>query len=216
VHLSTIVTRTAAGSAELALPAHGLSLTQRRFLTLLDMSCSVDELAHRHPTDAARLARDVTRLAQLGLVACDAPIAARGSISPPIAADASIPAPIGANASSPATIGANGSSAATGANASSRAPIVDDTPVAPLAVRLGPSAFAHRLRWFLLPIATGVVAWLAWQHWAAPPTAARGEPVAVDARPQATAHARNAPMTDPSRSQPVYSGARRPSGPVTS
>ena len=150
MHPSTIVTRTEAGNAELALPAHGLSLTQRRFLTLLDTSCSVDELARRHATDAARLERDLTRLAQLGLVARDAP------------------APAG-------------------------------PPAAPLAaVRLGPSALAHRLPFVLLPVAAAVAAWLAWQHWGAPATAL-APPDAVDARPPATAHAGPA-ATDP---QPI-------------
>ena len=70
---STVVTRTDAGSAELAVPAHGLSLTQRRFLTLLDTSCTVDELALRHRAEAAKVDRDLTRLVELGLVVCAVP-----------------------------------------------------------------------------------------------------------------------------------------------
>lgn len=73
VHSSTVVRRTEAGSAELAVPAHGLSLTQRRFLTLLDTSCSIDELARGHVA-AARLERDLARLTELGFVACTAPL----------------------------------------------------------------------------------------------------------------------------------------------
>jgi hypothetical protein len=73
VQSSTVVRRTDAGSAELAAPAHGLSLTQRRFLTLLDTSCTVDQLAARHPAEARKFERDITRLAELGLVACDVP-----------------------------------------------------------------------------------------------------------------------------------------------
>jgi TonB family protein len=72
---STVVTRTAAGSAELAEPAHGLSLSQRRFLTLLDTACSIDALAARHPGDGEKLRRDLARLASLGLVAFDSPAA---------------------------------------------------------------------------------------------------------------------------------------------
>src|SRR6476660_678807 len=53
VHSSTIRRRTPAGEAELAAPAQGLSLTQRRFLTLLDTSCDVGQM---------RLDRKSTRL----------------------------------------------------------------------------------------------------------------------------------------------------------
>jgi len=84
VHSSTVVRRTEAGNAELAVPAHGLSLAQRRFLTLLDTSCTVDELTHRHRAEAGKLDRDLTRLTRLGLVACDAPIPANdAALSPP-------------------------------------------------------------------------------------------------------------------------------------
>lgn len=70
---STVVTRTEAGSAELAVPAHGLSLNQRRYLTLLDTSCTVDDLALRHRAEAARVERDLARLTELGLVVCVIP-----------------------------------------------------------------------------------------------------------------------------------------------
>ena len=73
LHPSTVVRRTDAGSAELATPAHGLSLAQRRFLTLLDSACSVDEIAQRHRCEADKLGRDLARLATLGLVACEEP-----------------------------------------------------------------------------------------------------------------------------------------------
>ena len=73
MHPSTVVRRTDAGSAELATPAHGLSLAQRRFLTLLGTARSLDELAQRHPSEADRLERDLARLSTLGLVACEAP-----------------------------------------------------------------------------------------------------------------------------------------------
>jgi TonB family protein len=86
VQSSTVVRRTDAGSAELAAPAHGLSLTQRRFLTLLDTSCTVDQLAARHPAEARKFERDITRLAELGLVACDVPPPANEPIDTPMAA----------------------------------------------------------------------------------------------------------------------------------
>jgi hypothetical protein len=82
VDSSTIVQRTAAGNAELASAAHGLSLTQRRYLTLLDSSCSIDALALRHPAEPEKFERDVHRLLELGLVACVAPLAAVGKASP--------------------------------------------------------------------------------------------------------------------------------------
>jgi TonB family protein len=86
VQSSTVVTRTDAGSAELAVPAHGLSLTQRRFLTLLDTSCTVDELALRHRAEAAKVERDLTRLVDLGLVVCAAPAPANDAqVAPPAA-----------------------------------------------------------------------------------------------------------------------------------
>jgi len=85
VHSSTVVRRTEAGSVELAAPAHGLSLTQRRFLTLLDTSCTVDQLAARHPAEVRKFERDLTRLAELGLVACDVPVPANEAIETPMA-----------------------------------------------------------------------------------------------------------------------------------
>jgi periplasmic protein TonB len=65
--------RTSAGEAELAAPAQGLSLTQRRFLTLLDTSCDVGQMRLRHTGDPEKFARDLARLAQMGLVACEMP-----------------------------------------------------------------------------------------------------------------------------------------------
>jgi hypothetical protein len=76
VHASTILSRTPAGEAELAAPAHGLSLTQRRYLTLLDTSCPVERILLRHPADPAKFERDIARLAHFGLVACAAAAAA--------------------------------------------------------------------------------------------------------------------------------------------
>jgi len=73
VHSSTILRRTPAGEAELATPAQGLSLTQRRFLTLLDTSCDVGQMRLRHTGDPEKFARDLARLAHMGLVACEMP-----------------------------------------------------------------------------------------------------------------------------------------------
>src|SRR5579862_4836262 len=53
VRSSIVVIRSEAGSAELAVPAHGLSLTQRRFLTLLDTSCTLEELGLRQRSSSA-------------------------------------------------------------------------------------------------------------------------------------------------------------------
>ena len=77
---STFVRRTDAGSAELVAPAHGLSLTQRRFLTLLDTECRLEELALRHPGPLDKLERDLARLTMLGLVVCETPDAANDAI----------------------------------------------------------------------------------------------------------------------------------------
>jgi periplasmic protein TonB len=76
VQSSTILRRTPAGEAELAAPAQGLSLTQRRFLTLLDTSSDVGQMRLRHAGDPEKFDRDLARLAQMGLVACETPPAA--------------------------------------------------------------------------------------------------------------------------------------------
>ena len=70
---STILRRTPAGEAELAAPAQGLSLTQRRFLTLLDTSCDVGQMRLRHAGDPEKFDRDLARLARMGFVACETP-----------------------------------------------------------------------------------------------------------------------------------------------
>jgi TonB family protein len=93
VQSSTVVRRTDAGSAELGAPAHGLSLTQRRFLTLLDTSCTVDELAVRHPAEAQKFERDLARLAELGLVACSVPRPANEVIGAPVVVPVRLGAP---------------------------------------------------------------------------------------------------------------------------
>lgn len=65
---TTLLSRTAAGDAELAAARHGLSIPQRRILTLLDTPARLDGLAARHPSDREWIARDVVRLVQCGLV----------------------------------------------------------------------------------------------------------------------------------------------------
>jgi protein TonB len=70
---STLCARTAAGEAELATPSQGLALGQRRVLTLLQNPIAVDELAQRHRLEPEKLARDLTRLADLRLVVLQGP-----------------------------------------------------------------------------------------------------------------------------------------------
>ena len=101
---STVVLRTDAGRAELATPAHGLSIVQRRFLTLLDTACSVDELAHRHRLDADRLERDLARLATLGLVACMEPAPANDPFAGDAANEPLAKRPAGVRLAAPRTL----------------------------------------------------------------------------------------------------------------
>jgi periplasmic protein TonB len=70
---STLCARTTAGEAELATPSQGLALGQRRVLTLLQDPVAVDELAERHRLDPDKLARDLTRLADLKLIVLQRP-----------------------------------------------------------------------------------------------------------------------------------------------
>lgn len=82
VESSAIVERTAAGNIELAAAAHGLSLMQRRFLTLIDSACTLEALARRYPVERGNIERDLTRLIQLGLVTCESPVAANSDEAP--------------------------------------------------------------------------------------------------------------------------------------
>ena len=70
---STLCARTSAGEAELATPSQGLSLGQRRVLTLVENPVAVDELAQRHRLEPEKLARDLTRLADLRLIVLQGP-----------------------------------------------------------------------------------------------------------------------------------------------
>ena len=70
---STLCARTTAGETELATPSQGLSLGQRRVLTLLQSPAAVDEVAQKHGLEPDKLARDLTRLAELRLVVLQGP-----------------------------------------------------------------------------------------------------------------------------------------------
>ena len=65
---SALCARTPAGAAELALPSKGLSLGQRRVLTWLENPAAADELSQKHHLEPNKLARDLTRLAELRLI----------------------------------------------------------------------------------------------------------------------------------------------------
>ena len=86
---STLLRRTPAGDAEVRAPATGLSVTQRRILTLLDTPRRVRDLPVGPMVNTARLTRDAARLNQAGLVVyeragADALQAANaGSLTPP-------------------------------------------------------------------------------------------------------------------------------------
>ncbi|HLX29222.1 MAG TPA: TonB family protein [Casimicrobiaceae bacterium] len=136
---SIVVIRSEAGSAELAVPAHGLSLTQRRFLTLLDTSCTLEELALRHPAAAEKLERDVSRLVDLGLVVCDH------------AAN---------DATQPEDVAANDSLAGE-----PRSP--HEEPAPQHIARIG-SSRGRRIAWTLIPVAVLITAWAIWQSSSAP------------------------------------------------
>jgi protein TonB len=85
---ATLCARTTAGEAELATPSQGLSLGQRRVLTLLQNPSAVDELAQKYRLEPEKLARDLTRLADLKLIQLHGPT----TIAPAPAAPAAAPA----------------------------------------------------------------------------------------------------------------------------
>jgi TonB family protein len=78
------VRRTRAGDAELATPAQGLSLAQRRILTLLDTRATLADLARRHALDTARVERDAARLRLAGLIEDVAPAAPAVDAAAPV------------------------------------------------------------------------------------------------------------------------------------
>jgi protein TonB len=74
VDSTTLLRRTPAGDAELALPASGLSLMQRRILTLLDGPVRAGDLALGQDLATDRVCREASRLVHLGLAAVDSPV----------------------------------------------------------------------------------------------------------------------------------------------
>jgi len=97
---SVLCARTSAGEAELALARQGLSLGQRRVLTLLQNPAAVDELAQNHRLEPDKLARDLTRLAELHLVVLQGPTLAQET-----AATAPVPPNHGGSAPTLSNIG---------------------------------------------------------------------------------------------------------------
>lgn len=68
---STLLRRTPAGDDEIARPANGLSITQRRILALLDSPGRLGELPLGSGIDHERVQREATRLARAGLIVCE-------------------------------------------------------------------------------------------------------------------------------------------------
>ena len=68
---STLLRRTPAGDDEIARPANGLSITQRRILTLLDSPGRLGELPLGSGIDGDRAQREAARLARAGLIVCE-------------------------------------------------------------------------------------------------------------------------------------------------
>jgi hypothetical protein len=85
VDSSTLLRRTPAGDDEIARPANGLSITQRRILTLLDAPGCLGELPLGSGIDGDRVLRVGARLARAGLIVCEM----RGTANAAIAANAS-------------------------------------------------------------------------------------------------------------------------------
>lgn len=71
VEASPYIRRTPAGDAELRTPATGLSVTQRRILTLLDSPGRLRDLALRPMVNTAWLTRDAAQLQKAGLIVFD-------------------------------------------------------------------------------------------------------------------------------------------------
>lgn len=71
-NLLAVYGRTSAGDGELAAPANGLSINQRKFLQWSDGQASVSSLAERlangHEVETAKVVRDFERLEALGLI----------------------------------------------------------------------------------------------------------------------------------------------------
>lgn len=69
----TICARTNAGELELRAPKSGLTLPQRRTLSLIAAPQVFAELAAEHHLEPVRLARDLARLGELGLIVLHVP-----------------------------------------------------------------------------------------------------------------------------------------------
>ncbi len=87
---ATLCARTTAGEAELATPSQGLSLGQRRVLTLLQNPSAVDELAQKYRLEPEKLARDLTRLADLKLIQLHGP----ATVAPDVRSPGRAPRPV--------------------------------------------------------------------------------------------------------------------------
>jgi len=87
---ATICARTAAGEAELAQAKNGLTLPQRKALSLLAAPRAYAEFAAENHLDPQRLARDFFRLAELGLITLQLGVA----VIPPPARPRNDPAPV--------------------------------------------------------------------------------------------------------------------------
>ncbi len=74
----TICARTNAGEVELQEARSGLTLPQRKALSLLAAPQAFAELAAAHHLDPVRLARDLVRLAEIGLIVLLVPAARSG------------------------------------------------------------------------------------------------------------------------------------------
>jgi hypothetical protein len=72
---ATLCARTAAGEAELQVARSGLTLPQRKVLSLIVAPQPFAELAALHHLEPARLGRDLARLAELGLIWLHVPAA---------------------------------------------------------------------------------------------------------------------------------------------
>lgn len=92
----TICARTSAGELELRAPKSGLTLPQRRALSLIAAPQVFAELAAQHHFEPVRLARYLLRLAELGLIVLHVP-PARTARSEAVAGDV-FPPPLSAAA----------------------------------------------------------------------------------------------------------------------
>ena len=86
----TVWGRTVTGDGEVAAPRSGLSLSQRRLLTLLGQPRTFASLAVRNKLPAPKLEHELVRLAQLHLVAFQRP----GSPQPRTAPRINLPLPV--------------------------------------------------------------------------------------------------------------------------